>query len=132
MRAERDRDPRLLRQRRTSKVPTTPTDAIAAPPFVRAASMLRVLGVSENLRLLTLLLSGPMSVDELAHAMGRAAYLIARRVSKLTRAGLLVARSDTKHEVRGARVRRLVGSAFAHLDATDRPASERRAATRHR
>lgn len=83
--------------------------------FERAAATLHVMGVVENLRLLIALLAGPRAVAELAMATGKSRYLVARRLAKLSRAGLVVLRSRTHCELRGERSRRLVRFAQERL-----------------
>lgn len=78
------------------------------PPFERAAAILHAMGVPENLRLLVLLLSGPRSVEELAVATHKAVYLVARRLSRLSRLGLVAPRPAAHYALGGERVRRLV------------------------
>lgn len=86
------------------KRPTVPADAA----FDRAAAVLRVLGLVENLRVLVLLLAGPRSAPELARATAKPTYLVTRRLSVLVRAGLVVLTKATRYRLRDPRTRRLV------------------------
>jgi predicted transcriptional regulator len=85
------------------------------PRFSLAASILRLMGVTENLRLLILVLSGPRTISELAVATGKANYLVARRLTKLSRVGLIVAQSDATYKLRGKCARRLVSFAVDRI-----------------
>lgn len=92
-----------------------PITAVTEPVFERAASTLHAMGIVENLRLLISLLSGPRSVVELAMATGKSHYLVARRLAKLSKMGLVVIRSRAHCELRGERSRRLVRFAQKRL-----------------